>query len=384
MNSVAHMDHTFNDSLETKPRCKGGRPRKQPPTQLINGFPTQIAETSYFNVPAFFVDVIAAIDNLAELKVIMYIMRHTWGFREFWRPIRLTTDELMHGRFKKGGERMDSGTGLSKSAVQDGLDRALKHGFIECLVDDHDQARVKHYYRLRMLSEEQEGPESDEIVTTFEKSASPDENEVVTTNVTTVTEENYTELEDNSAEQETEEYDPYAGTIFSPNYQAPEQKNFVSEAELKTTPEVVKNYPRGSYQTPRTQYRTNTTNSLTKEIRNVHPSLNLEEAIRFLPTPDQLPKPKAKSPAFIRNIMTDFSRDLGDHDHIPSNIGQTAKLYRNAGLTEEAFIQALYDAREAAKKATQIKHLNSYGNPNRMPYFFRCLARALNPQDMAR
>ena len=244
MNSVAQLDTTFNDSLETKPRRKGGRPRKQPPTQLINGFPTHIAETSYFNVPAFFVDVIAAIDNLAELKVIMYIMRHTWGFREFWRPIRLTTDELMHGRFKKGGERMDSGTGLSKSAVQDGLDRALKHGFIECLVDDRDQARVKHYYRLRMMSEEQEGYEPDEKVTTFEETSEPDTEDAVTQdshNVTFEEQESYTELEDNSAEQEVEEYDPYAGTIFSPNYQAPAQKNFVYEAELKTTPEVVTN-----------------------------------------------------------------------------------------------------------------------------------------------
>jgi hypothetical protein len=78
--------------------------------------------------------------------------------------------------------------------------------------------------------------------------------------------------------------------------------------------------------------------------------------------------------------MTDFSRDLGDHDHIPSNIGQAAKIFRQSGVSEETFIQALYDAREAAKKATQIKHLNSYGNPNRMPYFFRCLDGLIKAQ----
>ena len=379
-NSVAQIDHTFNDNLETKPRRKGGRPRKQPITQLINGFPAHIAESSYFNVPVVFVDVIAAIDNLAELKVVMYILRHTWGFREYNSPKRITIDEFVNGRKKADGTRMDLGTGLCEKAVLQGLQRAIAHGFVACYVDNRDQARVKHYYQLRM-QEEQTGPESTEVVTTFEETSNSNAEEQYTESYTDQTEDNYPEqLEDNSAEQEAE-YDPYAGTIFSKNYQAPEQKIFVSETGITTSADLNNNQCRPEYYPVRSENRTVEPTLRTNDIRMAPTSLNLEEAIRFLPTPDQLPKPKAKSPAFIRNIMTDFSRDLGDHDHIPSNIGQTAKLYRRSGLTEEAFIQALYDAREAAKKATQIRHLNSYGNPNRMPYFFRCLARALNPQE---
>lgn len=374
MNSVAQIDHTFNDNLETKPRRKGGRPRKQPLTQLINGFSTCIAETSYFKVPAVFVDVIAAIDNLAELKVVMYILRHTWGFCDYEAPRRITIDEFMYGRKKSDGTRMDSGTGLCKSAVSDGLERAIKHGFVECFIDDRDRARVKHYYRLRMQNEEQMGPESPEIATTFEKSASSDENEVVAPVATTFTEESYT-VEDNSPEQE---YDPYAGTIFSKSYQSPEQKIFASEPEPTTETASVVYSSNGPINGKRSKERTIEPTLRTKDIRMTPTSLNLEEAIRFLPTPDQLPKPKAKSPAFIRNIMADFSRDLGDHGHIPSNIGQAAKIYQRSGVTEETFIQALYEARSAAKKATQIKHLNSYGNPNRMPYFFRCLSGVLS------
>jgi hypothetical protein len=317
-------------------------------------------------------DIIAAIDNLAELKVVQYIMRHTWGFREFEKPTRLTTDELMHGRFKKDGTRMDSGTGLSKSAVLDGVDRAVKHGFIECFIDDHDRARVQHYYRLKTQSEE--SPEQPEIVTTFEQSPETSSEEVVTKEVPTVT---FTE--DTYPEQDTEEYDPYADTVFSKNYQAPEQKIFVSEDEPTTTSVVVDNYIGGSKQLHRTQYRTEELTLRTKEIRNVHPSENIEDAIRYLPGVDQLPKQKAKSPAFIRNMISSFSQDLGDMDHIFSNVSQAARIYRASEVTEEDFMQALYDARALAKKATQIKHLNSHGNPNRMPYFFRCLTGALRP-----
>jgi hypothetical protein len=102
-----------------------------------------------------------------------------------------------------------------------------------------------------------------------------------------------------------------------------------------------------------------------------------------VPEGDQLPKIKQKSPAFIRNMLTDFSRDLGDHEHVPSNIAQAAKLYRTSGMNEEAFLQALYDARATAKRATQIKHLNSQGRQNRMPYFFRCLASVQLPSSSA-
>jgi hypothetical protein len=369
LNSVAYEDPNFNDNLETKPKGKGGRPKKQPIAPLMDGFPACVSQSAYFNVPTVFMDIIAVIDNLAELKVVMYILRHTWGFREFEKPIRLTIDEFMYGRQKIDGTRMDSGTGLSKSAVLDGLDRAVKHGFIVCHVDDHDRARVKHYYQLKMQPAESSSPEPD-YVPTFEKPAAPDEIEVATTIVPIGT-------GDNCPEQETEDYDPYAGTIFSPNYQSPEQKIFVSEPESTTTTAEVNNSPRGSKQLHRSNQRTKELTSRKKEIRNAYPSEKLEEVIRFLPGADQLPQPRQKAPAFLRNMILDFSRDLGDHDHGPSNVSQAAKLYRNSGMDEEDFKRTLYEARAMAKRATQIKYLNSIGGMNRMPYFFKCLSGAL-------
>src|SRR5437016_3894518 len=62
----------------------------------------------------------------SELRVILYIFRHTWGFQEFGKLKRLSTDDFMKGRKQKDKEtnkmkRMDNGTGLSDRGVKNGL-----------------------------------------------------------------------------------------------------------------------------------------------------------------------------------------------------------------------------------------------------------------------
>lgn len=114
----------------------------------FNGF-TQ-AKRNYYTCPLQWVDVIAAIDNLAELKIVNYILRHTWGFHEYGVAKRITNDELMHGRKHKDGSRMDKGTGLSKPSVIDGLRRAEEHGYIVSEVDDSDGGNIKKSYMLKM------------------------------------------------------------------------------------------------------------------------------------------------------------------------------------------------------------------------------------------
>jgi hypothetical protein len=375
-NSVAHTQSIFNDNLETKPRGKGGRPRKQASVPFV-GFTQESIGNEYFRVPAIFLSLCAMIDNLAELKVVLYIMRHTWGFREYDAPKRITIDEFVHGRKRVDGSRMDLGTGLSERAVLQGLRRAIEHGIIVCYVDDRDQARVKHYYQLAMQSEEAAGTEPEfEEQTTY----TDQQEQGYPTTQSEADEEAYTDLPMEEYTEQEEEYDPYAGTVFSPNYQPQEQKIFASETCTTISADLNNNQSRPAQQLARSENRTEEQTLRTNDIRNVHPSEKFEESIRFLPKEDQLPKPKAKSPAFIRNMITDFSRDLGDHDHIFSNISHATRLYRNCGATEEAFMQALYDARALAKKATQIRHLNSFGNPNRMPYFFRCLNAALKQE----
>lgn len=116
---------------------------------IFNGFapPTK----NYFHMPNEWVNISAKINNLAELKVIEYVLRHTWGYHEYdGRPKPITTDEFMHGRKRADGARMDDGTGLSNKSVVEGLKRAIDHGYLICVVDDTDKARISKSYALKM------------------------------------------------------------------------------------------------------------------------------------------------------------------------------------------------------------------------------------------
>lgn len=103
-----------------------------------------------------FIEQLSKIDSLAELKIILYIMRHTWGYLEIdngegvlWAK-KITVDEFMYGRKRKDKTRMDHGTGLSSWGVQKGIELALKHKYILQVVDDSDKARIEKSYCLNI------------------------------------------------------------------------------------------------------------------------------------------------------------------------------------------------------------------------------------------
>lgn len=118
--------------------------------EVWEGFTMPIA--NFFKMPNSGVDALVQIDNLAELKVVLYVMRHTWGFQEYEEFKKITTDEFMYGRMLRDRTRMDMGTGLSNHGVQAGIAKAIEHGFLECEIDDSDRARIKKSYRLKMKS----------------------------------------------------------------------------------------------------------------------------------------------------------------------------------------------------------------------------------------
>lgn len=110
-----------------------------------------IPQKNYFPMPNIWIDICAQIDNLAELKVVQYVLRHTWGYREYGIPKAITIEEFMSGRRRADGSRIDNGTGLkSDRSVKDGIKAALDHGYLLCEVDDSDKGRIKKSYALKM------------------------------------------------------------------------------------------------------------------------------------------------------------------------------------------------------------------------------------------
>ncbi len=107
-------------------------------------------EANFFRLPNEWTDITASITSLAEVKLVEYVLKHTWGYSEFDMVKKITTDEFMNGRKKKDGTRIDNGTGLSKPSVIEGLNNAVAHGLLEVEIDESDKARIKKFYKLRM------------------------------------------------------------------------------------------------------------------------------------------------------------------------------------------------------------------------------------------
>lgn len=109
-----------------------------------------IPRSNYSMLPHAFIDLMGEDMDGSELKVTIYILRHTWGYQEFDLPKRITIDEFCNGRKKKDGTRMDKGTGLSDQSVRNGLEAAIKRGTVVMTEDATDKGRIKRYYSPRM------------------------------------------------------------------------------------------------------------------------------------------------------------------------------------------------------------------------------------------
>src|SRR5450755_3988414 len=92
-------------------------------------------DTDFTRVPNNLFEALSLIESMSELKVILYVMRHTWGFQEYDTYKKITLDEFVCGRMLRTRERMDSGTGLSTTAVKEGTAKAIAHGFLEVEID---------------------------------------------------------------------------------------------------------------------------------------------------------------------------------------------------------------------------------------------------------
>jgi hypothetical protein len=120
---------------------------------MFQGF--DIPRENWSRLPHSFIDALPFVETIGELKVILYVLRHTWGFQDDYK--KLTLDEFEHGRKRRDGSRFDNGTGLSRPTIRNGIERAICHGFITVETDDSDKGRVKKYYALNMAKDSQPG-----------------------------------------------------------------------------------------------------------------------------------------------------------------------------------------------------------------------------------
>ena len=71
----------------------------------FDGF--DIPKENWSKLPNALIAALPLFTSASELKVVLYVLRHTWGYQEFDNPKSITLDELAHGRKRKNGTRLD-------------------------------------------------------------------------------------------------------------------------------------------------------------------------------------------------------------------------------------------------------------------------------------
>lgn len=95
-------------------------------------------QSNYFRLPNSWLDLLREVRiayknrSIAPIKVMEYILKHTWGWQRFESGIVLSLDELQNGK-RWGRRRADSGTGLSINAIRKSLSTLEELGYVEKL-----------------------------------------------------------------------------------------------------------------------------------------------------------------------------------------------------------------------------------------------------------
>lgn len=245
------------------------------------------------------------------MKLVEYVLKHTWGYSEFDMVKKITTDEFMSGRKKKDGTRIDIGTGLSKPSVIAGLKSAVEHGLLTEEVDDSDKARIKKFYKLKMKT-------------------SPEE----------------TEPESN---------DPHADV-----------KNLYIGVK-KFDIEGKESLHRSEKDTLRKIYIRNSKSKPQRNISNEKQGYQNFQAIGDLLK--QQPEPQGREVAHLPESMEasidEISVGFNDTTNRRSNRTHVLHIYQASGQTEDRFLSCMYEARSITKQQGSVK--------KNMPYFFRVL-----------
>jgi hypothetical protein len=114
---------------------------------------------TYTQIPDEFFDELMVHLNEAELRVLLYLMRRTFGFKKEADSVSLK--QLVEGITARDGRALDHGTGLSKSAVQRGL-KGLREKQVIVAVRNRtpEQGDVATTYRLRLSGEAIDQPDT--------------------------------------------------------------------------------------------------------------------------------------------------------------------------------------------------------------------------------
>lgn len=103
------------------------------------------------------------------LKVLEYVLLHTWGQNKFDGCVRLSANEIHSGRKVNKNMRRDSGVGVSENAVRKAAGALAKMGALIVTQNTKDQARKMRTYQPSLIKEDEQQVEFDLLQRGFTK-----------------------------------------------------------------------------------------------------------------------------------------------------------------------------------------------------------------------
>jgi hypothetical protein len=289
----------------------------RPASPAFEGF----TSPSYTQVPDELFDVLMPTLTDAELRVLLYIIRRTFGFKRETDAISLS--QMVSGITTRDGRVLDTGTGLSKATVARGLKGLRDKGII--LAERHsspERGFEPTTYRLR-----------------FKADASP---------LSQPQDKGYQQTPVSRVRQAlSQRRDKQQTASKETDFEISKEESFVdrSEGEWGSEPDLTRSEP-------------DQTGSFT-EVGSL--GAILQHRVRRDVTKDDR--------TAIAAVIERFADELGDRADPKLSVSRALNLYQAAGIGRDGFVDVLFEAKGEVKD--RRSHPGKAPLPrNQMAYFF--------------
>lgn len=323
---------------------------EQPTRPPFRGFQSP----NYTMVPDELFDDLMVDLSGAELKVLLYIIRRTYGFKKDSDNISLS--QMLHGIRARDGRYHDRGVGLSKKTLLGAL-RSLEDQHI--ILTERRQSAEKGNeptaYRLNVLPAGSAGTNPIAAASTTQEETLPPLGEKL----------------------------PQGGGGETPP--SPRGKNSPTQETVEQqTDSSLSNFRMAN---AKSEHREETITDAA-ERREPTPPTAIGETLqqRGATIRQRRPAPSDPDRDVILDYMADLSRELGDRAPLKSSTTRAYNLYRQSGLPIDTFIEGLYRARATVKERSasirgSAEAGTAAGRTLKIAYFFAVLEDLLGMRE---
>lgn len=309
----------------------------------------------------------------AELKVLLYIIRRTFGFKKDSDSISLS--QMLHGITTHDGRTLDRGAGLSKPTLLQALRSLIgKNLILSERQRSHDRGDEPTIYQLRLSHAHDRRQKSiPPVVKKFDQGGgeqiSPRGRSKNLTTQETELQETVKQNKDRSNIRLTSPSKKGKKADISPANHAQETDHDPQpKVHTETTPDRPKS--------PQTGFTF---------VGALLPQIPPKTAARAPSDTSQgvfATGPHIEVPAQIRQIVEQATQEFHDDpEKLLANLTRAMNLYQRSGLSEYGFCRVLLEAQAATKRAGTIQKLSSrpgwQGLKNKVPYWYTVVENRL-------